>query len=429
MTSREPTLTGDATLQEQAIRHSQHARWQIFEEATVLADSFVVKDLIGHGGMGQVFDGYDRNLARRVAIKASWPHLDPDFLKREAQALAAVRHPGIVTVYSSGCHEGTWYVVMERLFGAALDEHLARKERLSVREVLEVLIAVADALAAVHEAGIAHRDIKPSNIMLLPRGRIVLLDFGLFQPDGSAVALEVCGTPVYMAPETARGRVLPRDEHLVDLYALGIVAWELLVGKPPFDGNDNQEVMRMHVESVVPKLRTRRADVPEELEILVSELLEKNPRVRVQSAALLGDRLKLIRAKVLAEPFRALVVDDDPQLSRQLEFYLKTAAPDIDVMVVSDGEAAVQAMTEFRPDVALVDMQMPHMSGLELIMYLSGAHLVEQSAIAVVSGGAQANDVELLHSLGVDTFIRKNERMRGEVVAFVRRARQRWSAA
>lgn len=402
-------------------------RTEIFVPGQVVADGYVIRELIGQGGMGQVYDAYDKNLARRVAIKASWPDVDPKVLKREAQALAAIRHPAAVTVHASGCHEGTWFVVMERLFGVPLDAHLARRGKLTIRETLDILVALADALVAVHDAGLAHRDVKPSNIMLLPKGRLVLLDFGLFGTDGAARPLEVCGTPLYMAPETARGQVLPRDEFLVDLYALGVVAFEMLTGGPPFAGGSPYDTMRKHVESMVPPVRELRLDVPPELEELIQELLEKNPDARPPSAAALADRLRGMREKLVAEPFRVLIVDDDANLARLLSLYAKTTAPDIDTMIVSDGSSALEAITNFKPDLALVDLQMPHMSGVELVMYLGGSHMMNHGSIVVVSAGAMAGDIELLRSLGIETFIRKDERLRGEVVTAVRRARQRWT--
>ncbi|MBI2388167.1 MAG: protein kinase [Deltaproteobacteria bacterium] len=395
----------------------------VFSPGQVIADTYVIRELIGEGGMGQVFEAYDRNVARNVAIKASWPHVDPSFLKREAQALAAIRHPAAVTVYASGCHQGTWFVAMERLRGEPLDVHLARRGRLAVTEVTEILIALADALVAVHDTGIVHRDVKPSNIMLLPNRRLVLMDFGLFGTDGTGATLEVSGTPDYMAPETATGLVQPRDEYLVDIYAIGVVAFELLTGELPFGRGSAYATMRKQVQSTVPSLLKLRPDVPAALEALVNELLEKNPDARPRSAAVVVERLRSIRSAMLAAPFRVLVVDDDPNVARVIQHYVKSTAPDAEVATAPDARTALRLMAETPPDLALVDLQMPQMSGLELVMYLGGAH---RAHIAIVSAGAMPGDVELLRSLGITSVIRKDERLRGEVAACVRSARQRW---
>ena len=422
--------TGEAGRQDDGAGASQppRDRAEIFETGQLVADTYEIRELIGQGGMGQVYDAYDRNLARRVAIKASWPDVDANVLKREAQALAAVRHPSAVTVHASGVHDGKWYVVMERLYGVPLDVHLARRGKLAIRESIDILVSLAEALGAVHDAGLAHRDVKPSNIMLLPKGRLVLLDFGLFGADGTAQPLEVCGTPLYMAPETARGQVLPRDEFRVDLYAVGVVAFEMLTGGPPFSGGSPYDTMRLQVESDVPSIRALRPEVPKELADLVHKLLEKDPDARTPSATVLLEALLGARAKLVAEPLRVLVVDDDPNLAKLLSFYVKSSGVDVEVQTAHDGAAALAAITNFKPGLAFMDLQMPHMSGVELVMYLGGSHLVTNGSIVVVSAGAMPGDVELLRSLGIEQVIRKDERLRGEVTAVVRRAAQRRAA-
>jgi len=396
----------------------------VFAVGQVVADAYVIRELIGQGGMGQVYEAYDRNLARRVAIKASWPDVDPSVLQREAQALAAIKHPSAVTVYSSGCHDGTSFVVMERLRGTTLDVHLSRHGRLSPLAATEILITLADALAAVHETGIVHRDVKPTNIMLLPSQRLVLMDFGLFGMDGAAAGTsDVCGTPDYMAPETARGDVRPRDEFLVDLYAMGVVAFEMLTGKLPLAGDDVQSTMRRQVQSIAPRMREVRADIPQALDELVHDLLQKSPEERPQSATAVVDRLRAMRGDLTARPFKVLVVDDDPAVARVLAHYAKGGAADVEVTIAQDAPEALRVMTESPPDLALVDLHMPQMSGLELVMYLEGAHLAVGCSIVVVSAGAMRGDVDLLHALGISQVIRKDEKLRGEVAACVRRAR------
>lgn len=399
---------------------------RVFEAGQVVADTYVIRDVIGQGGMGQVYEAFDRVIARRVALKASWPDVPPSVLQREAQALAAIKHPAAVTVHACGSHEGTWFVVMELLHGVTLDAHIARAGRLTAPAATDLLIALAEALAAVHDAGIAHRDLKPSNIMLLPKGRLVLLDFGLFGADGAAAGvLDVCGTPDYMAPETARGDVRPRNEFLVDLYALGVVGFEMLTGQLPLAGEDGPSTMMRQVNSVAPRARQLRSDVPTALDELIHELLEKSPEARPQSAGNVVDRLRSIRRDLPPERFKVLVVDDDPTVSRVLAHYATKSAPDVEVAVAADARTALRLIAEAPPDLALVDLQMPHMSGLEFVMYLEGAHLAVGCEIVVVSAGAQPGDVELLRSLGVTKVIRKDGTLRSDVAACVRQARAR----
>ena len=147
----------------------------LFGIGEVLGEAYEIRALLGQGGMGQVFDAYDRNLSRRVAIKANFPEV-PQSVRNEAQALAAVHHPGVVGVYALGTHGGVDYMVMEHVAGVTLAHHLERLEDIPLAERVDLLIAIADGLAAIHRAGISHGDVKPENILLSASGRLVLTD-------------------------------------------------------------------------------------------------------------------------------------------------------------------------------------------------------------------------------------------------------------
>ena len=219
----------------------------IFSPGEVLAETYVIRAVLGAGAMGQVFEAYDRALNRKVAIKAGWPGLEGAPIRKEAQAVAAVRHASMPIVHAVGVHRGVEYVVMERVYGLSLEAYLDKKravgEALSIDEVMGLLLAIADGLSAVHRAGIAHRDIKPGNVMLAPDNRVVLVDFGLFLPEFDVCSPEtIDGSPQYMAPEVIRNRVEAGLGHLNDLYALGVLAFELLTGELPFSGSTPAEV-------------------------------------------------------------------------------------------------------------------------------------------------------------------------------------------
>src|SRR5271165_3254606 len=158
----------------------------VFEIGQVVADAYEIKAVLGAGGMGEVYDAHDRVLNRHVALKVVRPNIAPDYLLREGRALAAIHHPGVVTVHAMGEHRGVGILVLERVRGLSLDRVLEdrrlRGERMPVGEALDLLIAVADALSVVHRAGLTHRDVKPGNVMLAPGGRVVLMDFGLVLP-------------------------------------------------------------------------------------------------------------------------------------------------------------------------------------------------------------------------------------------------------
>ncbi len=260
-----------------------------FVSGDLLAGTYEIGGVVGEGGMGVVYDAHDRLLRRRVAIKAA---LDPEFapaLLTEARALASLKSPEFVEVFHIGAHRGVAYMVMERLFGGTLFAHVFETyrngSRIAIREAIELLTAIAAALGTAHDAGIAHRDLKSANIILAPRGRVVLVDLGLSVPEvlaGASVYAD--GSPDYVAPEVLRGEVERGEGVLVDLYALGVVAFELLVGRTPFGADDLQHTLNAHLRAVPPDLRALRDDVPAPLADLVRRLLAKNPRSRPSSA-------------------------------------------------------------------------------------------------------------------------------------------------
>jgi serine/threonine protein kinase len=263
------------------------ARRRLLPRGTVLGGEFEVRELIGEGGMGQVYEAQDRLLNRRVAVKVGWPDLASSVLV-EAQALAALRHPGVVAIHSVGRHADMDYVVMELIRGPTLEDHMrrqrSRRSPFAVMEAVELLVGIAESLGAVHRAGMAHRDVKPANIILAPGDRVVLTDFGIFQPEiYAASGLSPAGSPPYMAPETIRKTVRPGEAYLVDTYALGVVAFELLTGDTPFPIDNVRLVFWMHLMQDPPEPRAHRSEVPIRLSALVREMLAKDPRARPQS--------------------------------------------------------------------------------------------------------------------------------------------------
>lgn len=271
---------------------------QIFEVGKILDGKYEIKGVLGSGGMGQVFEARDVGLNRSVAIKVAWNHVGADPLRREAQVLAAFRHPGLATVHELGSAEGHEYLVMERLSGTTLADVLARRalERLAIGEALDLLDGICAALAPVHQSGLAHADLKPANIMVVPGGRVVLLDFGIARIEQlRAGAQRISGSPHYMAPEAVRGAVQVGAAHLVDLYALGVIAFVLLTGAPPFDHQSPVELMMLHVHEAPPRLADRRPDVPAALDRLVADFLAKDPADRPADIEVVRGELRRLR--------------------------------------------------------------------------------------------------------------------------------------
>jgi eukaryotic-like serine/threonine-protein kinase len=255
----------------------------------VLDDSFEIRRLLGQGGMGQVFEAYDRKLHRLVAVKVAWPHVVAS-VRGEALAMAALHHPSVITIFGLGKQDGFEYVVMERIHGVTLEDHAERRRiersRFSIDEVIELLLGIADGLGAVHGAGMAHCDVKPANVMLAG-SRVVLTDFGIFRPESRHDPEEgqgdvVMGSPPYMAPETITNTIALGEAYLVDVYALGVVAFELLTGMLPFWDPRPIRVLQMHVSLPVPDPTLLRSDVPPRLACLVRAMLAKDPTSRPQ---------------------------------------------------------------------------------------------------------------------------------------------------
>ncbi|HEX8108417.1 MAG TPA: protein kinase [Kofleriaceae bacterium] len=255
---------------------------------------------LGEGGMGVVYLAKHVTLGKKAAIKVLRPALssNQDVVSRffnEARAVTAVRNPGIVDVYDFGFLEDrTAYIIMEYLEGESLAARL-RRSRPAIPWTLTVVRAIARALQAAHEHGIVHRDLKPDNVFLVPDAdlpggeRVKLLDFGIAKlahgvGDVSHTTTgTVMGTPTYMAPEQCRGA--GAVDHRADLYSLGCVAYEMLCGQPPFVADGPGDVIARHLYFEPQPPRSRRAEIPPELEEIVVRLLKKEPRARYATAA------------------------------------------------------------------------------------------------------------------------------------------------
>ena len=251
---------------------------------------YVVRRMIARGGMGVVYEGYQESLDRPVAIKILYPHLsdDPGFrerFQREARALAQLNHPHIVRVIDFGVSETYVYMIMELIDGHSLrDELIQLREQgksMGIPRAMEILQAVGLALTFAHERGFVHRDVKPGNILIDTTGQVFLTDFGLVKLEdvaGATATGAVMGTPEYMAPEQFLGTSTAGPA--ADQYALAVVAYEMLVGRVPFQAPTPVGLLQKHLEEEPPAINTIDSNLPLTVEPVIRRGLAKDPTTR-----------------------------------------------------------------------------------------------------------------------------------------------------
>ena len=265
------------------------------EEGTHLGP-YTILALLGQGGMGEVYRARDERLQRDVAVKVL-PHgafsdeTARSRFRKEALALARLSHPNIAAVFDVGEQDGSDYLVMECVPGQSLSEKL-NSGSLPTKEIVALAVQVAGALEEAHEQGVIHRDLKPSNIMVTPKGHVKVLDFGLaklLDPVGTPeVTLSVAetrgpvGTVLYMSPEQAEGKEV---DSRTDLWSFGVVLYESLVGKPPFQGASAVAVLRAITGDAPKSVRRLRPETPQEMDRIVGHALEEDSSKRYQSAS------------------------------------------------------------------------------------------------------------------------------------------------
>ena len=267
---------------------------------TVLDGRYRLGAMIARGGMSTVYRGLDTRLDRPVAVKVMSPQYvaDPTFLsrfEREARLAASLGHPGVVAMYDQGQDGDLVFLVMELVDGGTLRDLIRERGPLPVPVVLAVLDPLLDALAAAHAAGLVHRDVKPENVLISARGSVKIADFGLVRAVGSqtvATGDVILGTVAYLSPEQVATGV---SDARTDVYAAGIVAFEMLTGRPPFEGDNPMSVAYQHVHSDVPAPSTRVDDVPAQLDELIVAATARNPDDRPRDASAFLAELRDVR--------------------------------------------------------------------------------------------------------------------------------------
>ena len=255
----------------------------------IIKDRYKILELLGEGGMAFVYKAEDKQLKRTVAIKTLKPNYVQqetfvERFKREAQTVANLNHPNIVQIFDWGI-EGEPFFVMEYIEGNTLTSIIAKKKTISIGDILFISAQVSDGLQAAHSRGLVHRDIKPGNIMITPGGKVKVTDFGIvsIQNEDSDITKtgSILGTASYISPEQAQGKPVSVES---DLYSLGTVMYELITGRPPFEGETPIATATKHLTEKPKKLSIYRKDIPKGLENAVLKLLHKYPKDRYKNA-------------------------------------------------------------------------------------------------------------------------------------------------
>ena len=249
---------------------------------------------IANGGMASIYEAIDTRLDRKVAVKIMHPHLAQDdaFVNRfirEAKAAAALSHPNIVAVQDQGWNQNgvaAVFLVMELIEGSTLREYLNERGPFDIKDAINYLIPTLSALSAAHAIGIVHRDVKPENILISHEGRVKVADFGLARGEliGSTMTAEssvILGSVSYLSPEQVQRGVADARS---DVYAVGILAFEMLVGEKPFIGDTPIQIAYMHVNQDIPSLRSKRKEIPQAFDDLISRATNRNPDMRPRNA-------------------------------------------------------------------------------------------------------------------------------------------------
>lgn len=414
-------IDGPRTPNPQAQAGDAAAVVHVPKPGTMLDGKYAVVRTVGSGGMGVVILAHDETLDRDVAIKL----IRADYVSsgsarrlflEEARAMARVRHPNVVDIFAFGEHEGSPYFVMEYVPGLDLHEWLDRYEDgvVSIDEAIGLLAQICRGVEAMHAVGTIHHDIKPCNILIGPKFRVAVTDFGLAQfvratvAEGASMPI---GTPPFSAPEVVRGDKISAElAPRVDVYALGVLAYQLLTGCYMFPVEDTQKLF--HYQSAFdPKPpSTVRPELPPAFDEALLAALCRDPRERPTSPGAfwqsLLDAREITQSRATAPPL-VIIADDDPGARRLVESTLAHDMPTVEIIAVENGRQVLDLVRRRRATVIVTDLQMPDVNGMELVAALRASDHTRHIPIVVTTAVGGAEDWRVLNQMGADDFLLK----------------------
>ncbi len=279
----------------------------MLQKGMYLQDRYEILESVGAGGMSDVYKAKDHVLNREVAIKVLKKEFTEDMsfvtkFRREAQSAAVLEHPNIVNIYDVGSEDGLYFIIMEYIEGITLKSYIERKERLNYKEVLSIAIQVGRGIQAAHEKGIIHRDIKPQNVIISKEGKVKVTDFGIAKAVSSnTINAEVMGSVHYTSPEQARNGMVNCQ---TDIYSLGIVMYEMITGRVPYDGDTTVAIAIQHLQSDIVPPSHYVEDIPISVEKIILKCTMKSTDKRYENM----EDLLLDLKKALVNPDEDFVV-------------------------------------------------------------------------------------------------------------------------
>jgi len=399
---------------------------------TIIDGVYRVLGPLGHGGMGVVMLAHDEVLDRDVAIKLIRRELVGERGLRErflveARAMARVQHPNVLPIYAFGEFDDSPYFVVQLVRGTTVEGWLSARPAGTAPDLdaaLDILEQTCLGVEALHAAETVHRDLKPSNILLDEDLTVRIADMGvadILRRTGAEGSKDIVGTPEYMAPETAlQADVPPELAARSDVYSLGCLAFELLTGGSLFNAKGHLARMMAHVLEVPSRVSERRPELGDAFDEVVAGALKKDPSERTPSAEAFRRALVAARAG-RKEPVSILVADDDEDFRGLLTLALSREFPGARIECVGDGSAALAAFDRRRPSLAIIDLQMPNLDGIQLTGLLRARDGTDAVPIVVISGSGGPAEWKRLSAMGADGFLLKPVNVK-DVITLARRA-------